>query len=259
VKSRLEKSRKRRTSSLTSEDGHRRRESTRHKRSKTPPPRGRSRAPPVPPQAPAPTPAAPKKDEEALDFECDKEVFEVSEVRKVKVSKARTWDELVTLNGRALKMKVDSGSTVCTISLRDFRRLNLSEEQLRPPQRRIVTYCQGRVEPLGEFDAVIQLRGRSARARVLLLDEQCPPLLSCAVGAELGLFSFSPSSLIEFMQEWEFEWDEADINAAEDEYLCPCNKTAAIVLKPGSEPVVVPPRRVPLALIKKRTKSCKEC
>ncbi len=153
----------------------------------------------------------------------------------------------MAFNGRPLKMKVDSGATVCTISLRDFKRLGLSENILTPPRRKIVTYCQTRVDPLGEFVASVALRGRKVKTRVLLMDEDCPALLSCAVGFELGLFSLNPASVLEFSSAWEAP-DFEDIDMAEDEYLRPCQKTVSIELKPGAEPVVIPPRRVPLAM-----------
>ncbi len=192
-------------------DKHRRRESTAHHRSRAPPPRKEETKSPVRhPSPPPPEPTAAetsqkpttKKNEEELDFECDVEdVNEVSASCTKRRNRARTWDEMVTLNGRTLRMKVDSGSTVCTILLRDFKRLRLDEKILQPPQRRIVTYCQNKVEPLGEFEAVIRLRGRQTKSRVFLLENDCAPLLSCPAGAELGLFSFSESSLIDVIQD----------------------------------------------------------
>ncbi len=192
------------------------------------------------------------RQEEELNFEppTDDENETVNEVssQKRKVSKARTWDENVIVNGRPLKMKVDSGSTVCTISWRDFQKLGLTEDILTPPRRRIVTYCKGMVEPLGEFVATLKLRGRTTRTKVLLLEEECAPLLSCSAGLELGLFKMSRDSLVEYTFEYEDMWSYDGIDAAEDEFLRPCHKTVKIELKPGAEPVVVPPRRISLAL-----------
>jgi hypothetical protein len=193
-----------------------------------------------------------QRDEEELNFEpsTDEDNEEVNEVRgsERKMSKARTWDENVIVNGKSLKMKVDSGSTVCTISWRDYQRLGFTEELLSPPTRRIVTYCKGTVEPLGEFTAVLKLRGRATRARFLLLEEDCAPLLSCAAGVELGLFMIARDSLVEYTFEYEDMLALEGIDAAEDEFLRPCHKTVKIELKTGAEPVVVPPRRIPLAM-----------
>ncbi len=226
---------------------HRRKETSKHRRSSAPVRGTTTRSPVRPPSEPKDT--TPAAAETELDFECDfADIEQVSSQPKNKVRQVRTWDENVIFNGRPLKMKVDSGSTVCTLSLKDFQRMGLSERSLRPPQRRIVTYCKGKVDPLGEFDAVITLRGRKTKARVLLLEEQCTPLLSCAAGAELGLFTFSPASALEVEFAWLPDDEFDDIDAAEDEFLKPCNKTVSVVLKPGAEPVVIPPRRVPLAL-----------
>jgi transposase InsO family protein len=187
------------------------------------------------------------KADDELDFEpSEEEVNQVSEAKPG--GRVRTWDELVTFNGRNLRMKVDSGATICTISLKDFRRLRLSEQILSPPTRRIITYCKNKVDPLGEFEAVITLRGRSTRTRVLLLEADCVPLLSCEAGAELGFFVFSGASHIEFTAENQAWWLGEDINAADDEFLKPCNKTVSIELKPGATPIILPPRRVPLAM-----------
>jgi hypothetical protein len=245
------KAKRHRQPSPEAEDGHRRQEKSKHRRV-PPPERGRShREPrettssptekvaqgsrknsPSPIRPPILSPSQPGEPSQELNFDIDDDelVNQVSERKKVKISKVRTWDEHVTLNGRTLRMKVDSGSTVCTLSWRDFTRLGLSEDILQPPKRKIVTYCKGKVEPLGEFEATIALRERSTRARVLLLEDHCTHLLSCAAGAELGLFTFHVSSAVECEELWEWDSSFDDVDAAEDEFLRPCQKTVAVVL-----------------------------
>jgi hypothetical protein len=89
--------------------------------------------------SPPPTDTRKFQDEE-LDFELppeddDDEINAVSsDGSDRKKRKIQTWDEIVAFNGRPLKMKVDSGATVCTISLRDFKRLGLSENMFPATQ-----------------------------------------------------------------------------------------------------------------------------
>ncbi len=54
--------------------------------------------------------------------------------------------------------------------------------------------------------------------------------------------------MIEFMAEWEHEFEGDDLDMAENEFLRPCNKTVKIELKDGAEPVIIPPRHISLAL-----------
>ncbi len=58
---------------------------------------------------------------------------QVSQIRR----KPRTWDENVSLNGKMLRMKIDSGSTVNTLSLADFQRLGFKEDILEPSKTTI--------------------------------------------------------------------------------------------------------------------------
>jgi hypothetical protein len=84
-------------------------------------------------------------------------VREVDEKKSRKLKKS--WSENVTVNGKALKMKVDSGSTVTILTWRDFCRLGLSEDQLEPTRSTIVTYSGNQIIPLGKMKARMSLRG----------------------------------------------------------------------------------------------------
>ncbi len=160
----------------------------------------------------------------------------------------RTWHENVSVNGRHAKFKIDSGSTVNTMSWKLFQRLGMREEILRPANTTIRTYSDTVMQPLGEFEATVTLRGRRSRAKFLLLDEEVPALLGMPTGAALGLFHWTNQSVMQWV-EYEDESDEFEgIDAVCDEFLRPCDKTVELKLKPGAKPVNIPPRRVPLAL-----------
>ncbi len=105
------------------------------------------------------------------------------------------------------------------------------------------------MQPLGEFAVTVALQGRKSVAKFLLLDEKVPPLLGLPTGAELGLFHISRQSVIQWEldnSEWECEFE--GIDAVCDEFLKPCQKVVELQMKPGAKPVVIPARRVPLAL-----------
>ncbi len=190
------------------------------------------------------TPAKTKKPaDDELDFELDTDSEEVRALRML----PRTWDENVAVNGLAVKMKIDSGSTINTMSWSTFQRLGLNERIIEPTSTTISTYSQTRMQPMGEFTATIALRGKKTRGKFLLLEEDVPPLLGMPSGAALGLFRMNKSSLAQYItvvDEFEFE----GIDAVLDEFLQPCQKEVNIKLKDDATPVVIPARRVPLAL-----------
>ncbi len=164
--------------------------------------------------------------------------------------KPRTWDKNVSVNGRMLKMKINSGSTVNTLSLKDFQRLGFKESILQPPRTTIRTYSKTVMQSLGEFTATVTLRGRRSAAKFLVLDKDVPPLLGLPTGADLALFHMARQSIIQWFTDAdsEFEGQFEGINAVEDEFLRPCQKVVELKLKDGANPVVIPARRVPLAL-----------
>ncbi len=185
-----------------------------------------------------------KKNDDELDFEppTDEDVDLVSE----KMRQPRLWDENVAINGRVHKMKVDSGSTVNTMSIKSFQRLQLDEGLLQPSLASIRTYSSTTMHPIGEFTVTLTLRGRKTKAVFLLLDEDVPSLLGLPSGAALGLFRMTSMSLLQYAQDDEYNFD--GIDAMHDEFLQPCQKTVTLKMKENANPVVIPARKVPLAL-----------
>ncbi len=192
------------------------------------------------------SPPATSKPEDELNYELSDEELTNTVSRTNRVP--RTWDENLNINGRMAKFKVDSGSTVNTLSLRVFQKLGLREEIINPTNTTIRTYSENVMQPLGEFEATVTLRGRRSRARFLLMDEDVPSLLGMPTGAALGLFHIAKNSIIQWLENEDEEYEFDGIDAICDEFLKPCDKTVEIKLKPGAKPVSVPPRRVPLAL-----------
>jgi hypothetical protein len=122
-------------------------------------------------------------------------------------------------------MKVDSGSTINTMSWKTFQRLRLSKEILSLPTTNIRTYSENSMQPMGEFIATIALRGRKTKGRFLVLSKDMPSLLGMSLGAALGLFKMHATSVLQFETvDWEFE----GINSLRDEFLEPCNKTVTL-------------------------------
>ncbi len=83
-----------------------------------------------------------------------KELSEKINLASESSSEAKTsWSKNVSIDGKAIKMKVDSGSTITILTLRDFFRLGLSEARLQPTKSKIVTYSGNRIIPLGKLQA----------------------------------------------------------------------------------------------------------
>ncbi len=167
-----------------------------------------------------PPPAAQKQsDEMALNYEMshdDENINNVSTRRQL----PRTWDDNISVNGKLLKMKIDSGSTINTLSIRKFKQLGLREEILRPTNTTIQTYSDTTMQPLGEFKVTLALRGRRSKAKFLLLDEEVPALLGMPMGAALGLFHFTNQSVMQWCDSEDEEcWEFKGIDAVEDEFL----------------------------------------
>ncbi len=187
-----------------------------------------------------------KVPEDELDFELpnsDEDSDLVSEKRKA----PRLWDENVAINGRVHRMKVDSGSTINTISWKNFQKLRLSETLLEPTETTIRTYSMTQMKPLGQFRATLSLRGRRTQALFLVLEEDVPSLLGLPSGAALGLFCISHRSVVQYIWQEDEEVFEGITNEV-DEFLQPCQKTVTLKMKDDAEPVIIPARRVPLAL-----------
>jgi hypothetical protein len=117
--------------SRRSPERHRSRPPTR--RQERSPVRHPSREPEQRPEKPN-TPPTPTNNDDELELNLSDEDINQVSGNKVRLQKARWWDENVTMAGQLLRMKVDRGATI--------RRLGLSEDILYPPTRRILTYCK---------------------------------------------------------------------------------------------------------------------
>jgi hypothetical protein len=100
----------------------------------------------------------------------EKALEAVRECEEKKTKKAKKlWSENVTVNGKALKLKVDPGLTVTILTWRDFCRLGLSEDQLEPTRSTIVTYSGNQILPLGKMKARLSLCGQTVQAKILVI------------------------------------------------------------------------------------------
>ncbi len=168
--------------------------------------------------------------------------------------KKKSWSENVVIDGKAIKMKVDSGSTVTILTMKDFLKLGISEDKLQPTGSRIVTYSGNRMIPIGKMKAKMMLRGRSVLAKILVIEEASTSLLGFPEGYELGLFRVDYGLLAKRMNECVNEClsgkDRSEHDTVPDETLelPPCKFTARIELKEGARPRILAPRRLPLAL-----------
>ncbi len=125
----------------------------------------------------------------------------VQNIEKVPKKKKRSWSENVTINGRALKMKVDSGSTVTILTWRDFCRLGISEDALEPTRSTIVTYSGNQILPLGKMKVTVSLRGKRVQAKILVIKEASTSLLGFPEGLGLGLFRVDVEFMAKKIQE----------------------------------------------------------
>jgi hypothetical protein len=194
----------------------------------------------------------PVSTESKLSQESVKEIDQRS-----KKKKKRSWTENVTINGRALKMKVDSGSTVTILTWKDFCSLGISETQLEPTTSTIVTYSGNQICPLGKMKVKIALRGKLVQAKILIIEEASTSLLGFPEGLGLGLFRVDWGMMARKVEEEVNECLSGKDRTNHDEVpylikeLPPCKFGVSLEMKEGAKPKILAPRRLPLALREK--------
>jgi hypothetical protein len=186
----------------------------------------------------------------ALNFEVDPDfdedvINEPDEQADAMVSMIcpKVWYENVAVDGRVLKMKVDSGCTTNVLSIMDFEKMRLDKKKIRPTTVKLVTYLKNVMDPVGEYVGVISLRRKKIKAKFILIQEKGTPLLGCPTGVELGLFKIESSSILRFPHD-----KISDQAEHTDELLLPCEKKVNISLMKDTRPISIPARRVPLAI-----------
>ncbi len=169
----------------------------------------------------------------------------------------KSWSENVAVDGKVIKMKVDSGSTVTILTLADFLRLGLSESKLQPTTSRIITYSGNRILPIGKMKAKVSLRGRTVLAKILVIEEASTSLLGFPEGKELGLFRVDYERLAKKLRERVDECISGKDRSENDELppslleIPPCKFSVKLELKDGAKPRILAPRRLPLAIREK--------
>jgi predicted aspartyl protease len=169
----------------------------------------------------------------------------------------KSWSENVVIEGRAIKMKVDSGSTVTILTMADFLRLGLSESKLEPTSSRIVTYSGNRITPIGKMKGKVTLRGRSVMAKILVIEEASTSLLGFPEGRDLGLFQIDYGLLARKLEESVNECLSGKDRSEQDELppalleIPPCKFSAKLELREGAKPRILAPRRLPIAMREK--------
>ncbi len=172
----------------------------------------------------------------------------------VKSRRKKSWSENVGIEGKSLKMKVDSGSTITILTLRDFFRLGLSESRLQPTSSKIVTYSGNKIVPLGKMRASISLRGKIVLAKILVIEEASTSLLGFPEGQELGLFRVDYEFLAKKLEERIDECisgkdrSEHDVVPKAVLEIPPCKFSVKLELKEGARPRILAPRRLPIAI-----------
>jgi hypothetical protein len=182
-----------------------------------------------------------------LDFEpgdlAEYEKLIFDDVNAVSPIFPKTWYENVAIDGRLLKMKIDSGCTTNVISKRDVEKLGISNKKIRPTMVKLVTYSKNTMIPVGEFVALVALRRKKIQAKFIVINEPRTPLLGCPTGTELGLFRIETSSILKFPA-----WDTMGEADQCTKVLPPCSKKVTIKLSEEAKPISIPARRVPLAI-----------
>jgi hypothetical protein len=179
-------------------------------------------------------------------------IVENQKERKVKTKKS--WSENVVINGKALKMKVDSGSTVTILTWKDFCRICLSEEKLEPTRSTIVMYSGNQILPLGKMKVRMSLCGWVVKGKILVIEEASTLLLGFPEGLELGLFKVEVELMAKKIAEEVNECLSGKDRSSQDEVpftiseLPPCKFGVSLEMKEGAKPRIPAPRRLPLAL-----------
>ncbi len=120
--------------------------------------------------------------------------------------KKRLWSENISINGRTLKMKVDSGSSVTVLMWADFCKLQLDERQIRPSKSKIISYSGNVIQPLGKIKVTLKLHGLCVQAKCLIVEEASTSLLGFPEGMNLNLFRCQWDRVFEMSldNQWDF-------------------------------------------------------
>ncbi len=172
--------------------------------------------------------------------------------------KKRSWSENISINGRTLKMKVDSGSSVTVLTWADFCKLQLDERLIKPSKSRIISYSGNVIQPLGKIMVTLKLHGKCVQAKCLIVEEASTSLLGFPEGMSLNLFRCQWDRVFEMSMEnqWDFvsgkDRSENDVIPQNPwETLPPCKFSVKLHLVEGAQPKVLPPRRLPVAIREK--------
>ena len=179
--------------------------------------------------------------------------------------KRAAWYENVAINGKCKPMKIDCGSEVSIIDWNTFCWLHLDEAAIQPPTRRLFTYLDEEIMPIGQIEVQLKLRGRTTRSPLFIIEEPRTPLLSFSAGIDLGLFVLNDSMdpafvtakfLNELIQDNPDFYEPALKFIEEEGYhvdsitapIGRYHKPVKIKLKPTAYPVQFSARRLPYKL-----------
>lgn len=190
------------------------------------------------------------KDEESESEEDDLYVSSIVRVGELSKKTKSIWTEIIEVNGKALKFKIDTGSEVNIIPLVIYKSIAADGSQrIRQTRTLLQAYGGGKIKPIGKVKLRCKNTDRDEVLEFIVVDLNVKLILGLPSIQKLGYIKHINNIQINSEKE-KFIQSNIDIFTG----LGTFKDTCTITLKKNSEPVARPCRRVPLT-IKSKLKS----
>jgi hypothetical protein len=190
------------------------------------------------------------KDEESESEEDDLYVSSIVRVGELSKKTKSIWTEVIEVNGKALKFKIDTGSEVNIIPLVRYKSIAADGSQrIRRTRTLLQAYGGGKIKPIGKVKLRCKNTDRDEVLEFIVVDLDVKLILGLPSIQKLGYIKNINNIQINSDKE-KFIQSNIDVFTG----LGTFKDTCTITLKKNSEPVARPCRRVPLA-VKSKLKS----
>lgn len=179
-------------------------------------------------------------------------INEVSKVHTVKtVDEQNTWKEAISINGRDVEFKLDTGSQVNLIPLYIFKKLG---QNCNLNKTKVVLEAYGgfRMKPLGQIELNCLVKGKMLNAEFLIVDKRVSPILGLKSCNSFGLVKRKNISEIQKLNKEDEERDKfVKEHKSIFEGMGTFPSKYKIKILDNTVGVINPPRRVPQTILER--------
>lgn len=169
-------------------------------------------------------------------------------LNQVNALNLKVWIESIILSDLSLKIKIDTGAEENILPFKDFKKLNLSDDIVKPCRYVLESYSGDSLKTFGEIIVPCKFGNKIIQTKFIIVHTDKIPLMGLHTAEEFGLVN--RQQLID-----ELKINNKELIIAKYRHVfmgLGCFKKQCVLrTKPQSTPVYNPPRRVPLAIHKK--------